>query len=590
MQLDYSRDSLFTPLGLAKFKNEYMLPEEKSPQEALARAAKAYASNDAHAQRLYNYASKHWFMFATPVIANAGTERGLPISCFLNYVEDSRRGLMEHQMENIFLSSGGGGIGAYWGTVRSNGTATSKGSASTGVIPFLKWTDAQTIAFHQGRTRRGAYAAYLDVSHPEIREFIKMRKPGSGDENRKAFNINTAVNIPDAFMEAVRDGNEWNLVDPHSKEITETVSARQLWIEILETRVAIGRPFIHFSDASNRALHPAQKALGLRINQSNLCSEILQVTSEDRTAVCCLSSVNLEYWDEWRNDLNFIEDIVEMLDNVLDVFIEKAPSELERAVFSAKQERSIGLGAMGFHSYLQKVNVPFESAMAIAINRNMFKGIYEKAILKSVQLGQERGVAPDIVESGVGGWENLRRNVNVVAVAPNATSSITCGETSPSIEPWQSVSLKRVSSLGSTISRNPYFTKRLEALGKNTKEVWDSIDSADGSIRHLDFLTDHDKAVFRPAFEIDQYWILEHAAHRQQYICQGQSLNLFMLADVNKKDLHEIHFAAWEKGLKTLYYLRSGSIAKAEFVDSKIERKEHKATETEADECLACHG
>lgn len=607
--VDYSRDALLTPFGLATLKDRYLLPDEKSPQDAFMRAARAFADDEAHAQRLYDYASRLWFMFSTPVLSNppkryswgatfeenfAGErfevkKRGMPISCFLNYVPDSREGLTDHYTENAWLSSIGGGVGGYWGAVRSNGVRTSAGSASSGVIPFMGVMDRMVLAFAQGVTRRASYAMYLDISHPEIEEFLDIRKPTGGDANRKCLNLHNAVNIPDAFMQIIekcmKDPNaddSWPLIDPHSKKVVKTVSAKSLWQKLLELRMQTGEPYIMFVDAVNRALPRAQREAGLRVYQSNLCSEITLPTNEQRTAVCCLSSVNLEYFDEWSKNEMFVEDIIRMLDNVLEFFIRNAPDTLGKAKFSAMMERSVGLGAMGFHSYLQRKGLPFESAMATSVNRRVFAHLRRLAERATVKLAQERGPCPDAAGE-------MRRNMHLLAVAPNASSSIICGGTSPSIEPHRANAFTQKTQSGSWLVKNKYLEEVLETHGANTEEVWQSIILNRGSVQHLDFLTADERETFKTAMELDQRWVVEHAAHRTEYICQSQSVNLFMPADASVLYLHNVHFMAWRKGLKTLYYMRSEAIKRADSVSQKVEISKAELKDTE-NTCLSCEG
>ena len=583
--INKDRDDLLTDFGKTTLKDRYLLPEEDSPQEAFMRAAKAYSDNDEMAQRIYNYASKLWFMFSTPILSNGGTTRGMPISCFLNYVGDSREGITGHYTENAWLTSIGGGIGGYWGDVRSDGTSTSGGSQSTGSIPFLHVVDSEIMAFSQGKTRRGSYAAYMDVSHPEVLEFLDIRKPSGGDIHRKCLNLHHGINISNEFMSLIEKciaeptyDDTWNLIDPHTKKIVRTVSARDLWLKILENRVATGEPYMCFIDHINDALPETQKALGLKVHHSNLCTEITLPTAEDRTAVCCLSSVNLETYDEWKNDKLFISDIVRFLDNVLTSFIENAPEHVFRAKFSATQERSIGLGAMGFHAYLQKCGIPFESALAKAKNLNIFKYIKAEAIAESKRLAVKRGEAPDMEGTGM-------RNAHLLAIAPNASSSIICGTTSPSIEPYRANAYVQKTMSGSFLVKNKHLEKLLETKGINNDKTWTSILANRGSVLHIKDLSDYEKDVFKTSIEINQQWIIEHAADRQEFICQGQSLNVFVPADVNIKELHDIHMLAWKKKLKTLYYCRSEAIKRAELVSLKVER----TIIPEAD-CLACEG
>ena len=586
MEIDYSRDNLLDDMSIRTLKDRYMVGDETSPQQAFARAAKAFADDNDHAQRLYDYASKHWFMFATPVLSNGGTDRGLPISCFLNYVEDSREGITDHYTENAFLSSFGGGIGGSWSDVRASGTKTSKGSESTGVIPFVKVVDAEMLAFSQGVTRRGSYAGYLHISHPEIEEFLDGRKPTGGDVNRKFINLHHGVVVSDEFMEKIHratheDGynDSWELIDPHTKEVKKVVSARALWVKILQNRMETGEPYIMFEDAVNADLPDFQKKKGLRVHHSNLCSEITLATNEERTAVCCLSSVNLEYYDEWKNVPAFIPDLVRMLDNVLSYFIANAPEQLEKAKFSAMRERSIGLGAMGFHAYLQRNGVPFEGVAASAANYEIFSHIKSQAQATTEQLAVERGACPDDDSCSV-------RNAHLLAIAPNASSSIICGNTSPSIEPYRANAFTQKTKSGSFLQKNKYLEKVLETYGKNTEETWKNIVTNKGSVQHLDFLSELEKEVFKTAVEINQSWVVEHAANRQEFVCQSQSVNLFFPPDINKGDLHNVHMLAWAKNMKTLYYLRSEAISRADVVSNKIKRE----IIFEQSDCLSCEG
>ena len=579
------RDNLLTDFGKTTLKDRYLLPEENSPQEAFLRAAKAYSDNDEMAQRIYDYSSKLWFMYSTPILSNGGTERGMPISCFLNYVGDSREGLTDHYTENAWLTSIGGGIGGYWGDIRSDGVKTSGGSQSSGSVPFLKVVDSEIMAFSQGKTRRGSYAAYMDISHPEILEFLDIRKPSGGDIHRKCLNLHHGINITNDFMELIDKciqeptyDDTWSLIDPHTKQIVKKVSARDLWQKILENRVATGEPYICFIDHINDALPEQQKKLGLSVKHSNLCTEITLPTDEDRTAVCCLSSVNLEKYDEWKNDKLFISDIVRFLDNVLQSFIDRAPDSVFRAKFSATQERSIGLGAMGFHAYLQKNNIPFESVMAKSKNKIMFKHIKDEAVKESQRLAVKRGEAPDMEGTGM-------RNAHLLAVAPNASSSIICGTTSPSIEPFRANAYVQKTMSGSFLVKNKFLEKLLESKDLNNEKTWTTILANRGSILHIKELSDYEKDVFKTSIEINQSWVIEHAADRQKHICQGQSLNIFVPADVDIKELHDIHMLAWKKKLKTLYYCRSEAIKRAELVSKKVER----TIIPEAD-CLACEG
>ena len=589
MQLNYKRDNYLSEFSIKTLEDRYLVGEEKSPQDAFARAAKTFADDDDHAQRLYDYASKLWFMFSTPVLSNGGTSRGLPISCFLNYVDDSREGITDHYTENAFLSSVGGGVGGCWSGVRSVGSKTSNGSESTGVIPFMKVVDAEMLAFSQGVTRRGSYAAYLDMSHPEIEEFLDVRKPTGGDINRKSTNLHHGVVVSDNFMQIIENAtrtpgfdDSWHLIDPHSNNVVKTVSAKALWVKLIQNRVETGEPYIMFGDTVDEAVPEYQKEMGLKVRQSNLCSEITLPTNKDRTAVCCLSSVNLEEYDEWKDNDQFIPDLIRMLDNVLEYFINYAPDQLHRAKYSASQERSLGLGAMGFHAYLQRHNVPFESAMAKSRNMQMFSRIKSEADRATRQLAEERGPCPDGKAHGV-------RNAHLLAIAPNASSSIICGNTSPSIEPYRANAFTQKTKTGSSLLKNEYLENILQDLGEDTDEVWKSIVTSNGSVQHLDFLDDWTKDVFKTAVELDQRWVIEMAADRQEHICQSQSLNVFFPADVSKQELHAIHMMAWKRGVKTLYYLRSEAIKRAETVSDEVLRQRIFES-IDDDGCLACEG
>ena len=589
MLIDYKRDNYLSEFSHKTLQDRYLVDGETSPQDAFARAARAFSDNDAHAQRLYDYASKLWFMFSTPILSNGGTARGLPISCFLNYIEDSRTGLTGHYTENAFLSSVGGGVGGSWSDVRSVGSKTSNGSESTGVIPFMKVVDAEMLAFSQGVTRRGSYAAYLDISHPEIEEFLDVRKPTGGDINRKSVNLHHGVVISNKFMELIEGAtreegfdDSWDLIDPHTNEVTKTVSAKTLWVKLIQNRVETGEPYIMFGDTVNEALPEFQKEMGLKVHHSNLCSEITLPTNESRTAVCCLSSVNLEEFDEWKNNKDFIPDLIRMLDNVISYFVSHAPAQLEKAKASAEQERSLGLGAMGFHAYLQRKNVPFESPMAIGANKMMFEHIKKEAKNASKQLSVERGPCHDGYHAGV-------RNAHLLAVAPNASSSIICGNTSPSIEPYRANAFTQKTKSGSSLLKNEYLEHALQELDQDTDEVWKSIITNSGSVQHLDFLDDWTKDVFKTAVEIDQRYIIEMAADRQKEICQSQSLNVFFPANVSKQELHAIHMMAWKKKVKTLYYLRSEAIKRAETVSDEALRQ-YIFESMDEEGCLACEG
>ena len=586
INIDYRKDKLLTEFSLKTLEDRYLVGDEKSPQEGFARAAQAFADDDAHAQRLYDYASNLWFMFATPVLSNGGTQRGLPISCFLNYVDDSREGITGHYTENAYLSSFGGGIGGSWSDVRAQGTRTSKGSESTGVMPFVKVVDSEMLAFSQGVTRRGSYAAYLHMSHPEVEEFLDMRKPTGGDTNRKCLNLHHGVVIPDKFMEIIHKATKepgfddsWELIDPHSGEVKKVVSARTLWVKLLQNRMETGEPYLMFEDAVQADLPDFQKRKGLQVNHSNLCSEITLATDEERTAVCCLSSVNLEYYDEWKKVPAFIPDLIRMLDNVLESFIQNAPPQLERAQFSALRERSLGLGAMGFHAYLQKNGIPFESPIASAINYEIFDSIKSQAQNTTEELAVERGACPDDDSCSV-------RNAHLLAIAPNASSSIICGNTSPSIEPYRANAYTQKTKSGSYLQKNKFLETVLERYGQNTDNTWKSIVTNKGSVQHLEFLSEEEIEVFKTAVEINQSWVIEHASQRQPFICQSQSVNLFFPPDVNKGELHNVHMLAWAKNMKTLYYLRSEAISRADNVSNKIKRE----IIFEQQDCLSCEG
>jgi len=554
----------------------YMRPDEKTPIDAFRRAATCFSKGDAAlAQRLVEYVSKGWFMFASPVLSNAVYEgekvKGLPISCFLAYVPDSLEGLIEHSKEIRWLSVKGGGVGGHWSSVRS------ASDISPGVIPFIKTVDSDMEAYRQGRTRKGNYAAYLDISHPDIMEFLNIRVPTGGDTYRKCFAVHNAINITDDFMKAVVEGKQWNLIDPNTKQVVNTVDARELFTEIVRVRFRTGEPYLNFIDTANKALNPYQYANGLRIKGSNLCTEIHLVTDEQRTAVCCLSSVNLEYFDEWK-DTNMVQDLIVMLDNVLQFFIDNAPPELDRAVFSAVMERSLGLGAMGYHSYLQRKGLGWNDWRVPALNMAMFSRIKEQAVVASQKLAQERGEPEDIKGSGM-------RNAHLLAIAPNANTSVLV-DTSPSIEPWFAPAFTARTRAGTYSVKNKYLEKLLEAKGMNTDEVWKDIINHKGSVQHLDFLTEDEKEVYKTAYEIDQRGVVTAAAHRQPYICQGQSVNLFFPAGSDINYVVGTHIKAWKEGLKGLYYLRTESTAKADVVSFKIERNALKDSEA----CVACEG
>jgi ribonucleoside-diphosphate reductase alpha chain len=587
IKVDYSRDSLFDELGMIRLKESYMADGEQSPQERFAFVSSQFASDKFHAQRLYDYSSKHWLSYATPILSFGRSKRGLPISCFLNFIEDTAEGLVENLSETNWLSMLGGGVGIGFG-IRS---ADDK---STGVMPHLKMYDASSLAYRQGRTRRGSYAAYLDISHPDILMFLEMRKP-TGDQNMRCLNLHHGVNIPDEFMEIIErcmlDPNEddtWELKDPHSGVVTEKVSAKELWQKLLELRITTGEPYLHFIDESNRKLPQWLKDKGLKVHQSNLCSEIILPTNEKRTAVCCLSSLNLEYYDDWKNDSLFLKDVAEMLDNVLQYFIDTAPRSISRAKFSASRERSIGIGALGWHALLQRKNIPWESAMATGLNRQIFSHIRTTLDKANKHLGKERGEAPDAEGTG-------NRFSHLMAIAPNASSSILMGNTSPSIEPFRANAYRQDTLSGSHLHKNQYLDKIIkEKAGDKYDEIWSSIIANDGSVQHLDILDDWTKDVFKTSMEIDQRWVVQHAADRQEFIDQAQSLNVFFRPDSHIKYVHAVHFQAWKQKLKTMYYCRSDKIAKADKVSKRIEREViaeiNLKAMTEGETCLACEG
>lgn len=569
VRIDRSRDALLTDFGKATLDDRYLLPGE-SYQDLFARVASAYGDDAAHAQRIYDYISRLWFMPATPVLSNGGTTRGLPISCFLNEATDSLDGIVGLWNENVWLAAKGGGIGSYWGNLRGIGEKVGRNGKTSGVIPFIRVMDSLTLAISQGSLRRGSAACYLPVNHPEIEEFLEMRRPTGGDPNRKALNLHHGVLIPDAFMRAVEADEEWPLVSPKDGALMRKVSARSLWIRILTARIETGEPYIIYSDHVNKARPEHHKLAGLEVKTSNLCSEITLPTGidqhgQERTAVCCLSSLNLETWFEWHKDPNFIPDVMRFLDNVLQSFIDTAPDSMARAKYSAMRERSVGLGVMGFHSFLQANKVPFESVVAKVWNKKMFKHIREQADAASRVLAEERGPCPDAAEYGF-----MERFSNKIAIAPTASISIICGGASPGIEPIAANVYNHKTLSGSYIVRNPYLKKVLAEHGRDDDETWTTITVRKGSVQHLDFLTEQEKAVFRTAFELDQRWVVEHSADRTPYICQSQSVNLFLPANVHKRDLHQIHLMAWKKGVKSLYYCRSLSIQRADAISEKV--------------------
>jgi ribonucleoside-diphosphate reductase alpha chain len=562
INIDLARDNRLSGQALKLLKDFYLEKGETSPQEAFARAAVGYCDGDfALAQRIYDYVSKGWFMYSSPVLSNAplpgDSFNGLPISCFLSYVPDSVDGLISHHAETAWLSVKGGGVGGHWSDVRG---ITEK---SSGVIPMMKVSDAQMTSYKQGKTRKGSYAAYLDISHPDIIEFINFKVPTGGDQNRKCFNLFNAVNLTDEFMSAVKKGLDWELVCPNKGVVTDTVKARDLWERILDARFRTGSPYMNFIDTANKALPEYQKALGLKINGSNLCNEIHLATDDDRTAVCCLSSVNIEAYDDWK-DTTIIADLVTFLDNVLDVFIEHAPDAMNRAKYSASRERSIGIGAMGFHGYLMKQNVAWESEMASDINTKIFKDMHGKATEQTRFLGRTKGVAPDAAGYGV-------RNAHLFAIAPNANSSILCNCTA-SIEPLKANVYVHRTRAGADVVKNQYLGPVLAQYDMNNEDTWETIMDNDGSVQHLDFLSDHHKAVFKTSFELDQNWVVEHSGQRQPFICQGQSVNLFFPSGSEKKYVNQVHLKAFDVGLKGLYYLRTTAGRTADKVGQSVER------------------
>ena len=595
IKVDYSRDNLFDELGIKRLKESYMKENENSPQERFAYVSKAFSSNPDHAQRLYDYASNHWLSYSTPILSFGRSKRGMPISCFLNYIEDTAEGLVDNLSETNWLSMLGGGVGIGFG-IRS---ADDK---STGVMPHLKIYDASSLAYRQGRTRRGSYAAYLDISHPDIIPFLEMRKP-TGDPNVRCLNLHHGVNITDDFMNLIEKSmidsdidDSWELKDPHSGEVREVVSAKHLWQQILEIRMHTGEPYIHFIDTSNRMLPEWLKKKGLKVHQSNLCSEIILPTNEERTAVCCLSSLNLETYDEWEKHPLFLKDVAEMLDNVLSYFIANAPDAISRAKYSAERERSIGIGALGFHAYLQRNNIAFEGVMAKIANNRIFKNIRKGLDDANKVLGLERGEAPDAAGTG-------RRFSHLMAIAPNASSSIIMGNTSPSVEPYRANAYRQDTLSGASLNKNKWLDRVIQNYLSSDSgtisqdeynQIWSSIIANDGSVQHFEWLSENDKAVFKTSMEIDQRWVIELAADRQQYIDQAQSLNLFFRPDAHIKYVHVIHYMAWKKGLKTLYYCRSEKIGKADKVSKRIEReviKELDMTQVvQGNDCIACEG
>jgi ribonucleoside-diphosphate reductase alpha chain len=590
------RDALLTPFAKATLSERYLMPGENY-QDLFSRVATAYGDDEAHSQRLYDYMSKLWFMPATPVLSNGGTKRGMPISCFLNETDDSLGGIVNLWNENVWLAANGGGIGSYWGNLRSIGEGVRGSGKTSGVVPFLRVQDSLTLAISQGNLRRGSSAVYMPIDHPEIEEFIDIRRPTGGDPNRKTLNIHHGVTVTDKFMQAVEDDAEWHLLSPKNGDILDTIKARDLWIKLLTARVETGEPYILFIDRVNDLRPEMHKKLGLDIKTSNLCSEITLSTGKDhlgkrRTAVCCLSSLNLENYFEWEGNKEFVTDVMRFLDNVLEDFINTAPEGMAAAAYSAMRERSVGLGVMGFHSFLQKNQLPFEGAMAKVWNNRIFKFIDEATEEASVQIAEERGSCPDAIDAGI-----VARFANKTAIAPTASISIIAGSTSPGIEPLAANSFTHKTLSGSYTVKNHLLEELLETKGKNTKEVWEEISSNSCSVVTLDFLSDIEKEIFKTAQEIDQRWIIEHAADRTPHISQSQSVNLFLAPDIHKRDLHSLHFMAWKKGLKSLYYCRSMSLKRSEnvsskstatIVDYKTNKMKRQHVKIDYDECLAC--
>jgi len=588
IKIDRRKDSKLTDFGKATLSDRY-LGENESYQDLFARVASRYSDNNLHAQRIYNYISDLWFMPATPILSNGGTERGLPISCFLNEAGDSLEGILDLWSENVWLAAKGGGIGSYWGNLRSIGEKIGRVGKTSGIIPFIKVMDSLTMAISQGSLRRGSAACYLPIDHPEIEEFIEMRRPTGGDPNRKALNLHHGILINDSFMRAVETNSKWALKSPKDGIVQSTVSARNLWIRLLTARVETGEPYIVFVDTVNRLIPQHHKLAGLNVKTSNLCSEITLPTGvdkdgRDRTAVCCLSSLNLETYDEWKDHPNFVEDVMRFLDNVLSDFIERAPESFKDAKYAAMRERSVGLGVMGFHSFLQKNSIPFESVMSKSWNNKIFKHIQTQVDLASKLLSEEKGSCPDAEEYGF-----KERFSNKTAIAPTASISIICGGASPGVEPVAANSYTHKTLSGSYNVRNRYLKKVLEKNKRDDEETWSTITTNQGSVEHLDFLTQNEKDVFKTAFELNQKWIIELGADRTPYISQAQSINIFLPADVHKKELHQIHFQAWKKGLKSLYYCRSKSIQRAENVNNELKiNKNKKSEDQDYEECLSC--
>jgi len=592
IKIDESRNSLLTEFGKAVLKDRYLLEGEKF-QDLFVRVSKFYADDGKHAQRLYDYMSKLWFMPATPILSNGGTSRGLPISCFLNETDDSLEGIVGLWEENVWLAARGGGIGSYWGNVRSINEKIGGNGKTSGIIPFIKVQDSMTLAISQGSLRRGSAAVYLPIDHPEIEEFIDLRRPTGGDPNRRSLNIHHGIVLSDAFMQAVAADGDWELKSPKDGTVLNTLKARELWVKLLTTRIETGEPYVLFGDTVNRHIPEHHKKLGLKVKMSNLCSEITLPTGIDhlgnnRTAVCCLSSLNLEHYESWKGNKEFVSDIMRFLDNVLQDFIDNAPDSMKKAKYSAMRERSVGLGVMGFHSFLQSKSVPIEGAMAKVWNNKIFQHINTEVQKASKSLAEEKGPCPDAEECGL-----KERFSNKTAIAPTASISIIAGNSSPGIEPFAANSFTQKTLTGSFTVKNKNLEKLLEEKGYNNEQVWSSISTHEGSVSHLTFLSDHEKDVFKTAYEIDQRWLIQHSADRTSFIDQGQSLNIFVPGNVGKKLLHDLHFMAWNMGLKSLYYARSTSIQRADKVSHSVMQADIKTEEPannngDMEECLAC--
>jgi ribonucleoside-diphosphate reductase alpha chain len=593
MSIDHAKDNLLTIFAKTTLKDRYLIDNE-TPQEMFFRIASYYANDIEHAQRLYNYMSNLWFMPATPILANGGLDRGLPISCYLNETDDNLESIDDLLSENLWLARNAGGIGSNWSNVRSNGEPITNMKTASGVIPFLKIQDSQTLAISQGGLRRGSSAVYMHISHPEIEEFVDLRRP-IGDPNRRCLNLNHGIIISDEFMQAVQDGKEFNLISPVTKQTLSKINARELWIKILNARIETGEPYLLFIDNVNRQKPEHLKYLNVDIKTSNLCNEIVLPTGLDhkkkhRTAVCCLSSLNLEYYRLWQDNKDFVQDILYFLDNVLSDFIAKAPDKMERAKYSAMRERSIGLGVMGFHSFLQSENIPFESVMAKSWNKKIFSTLKEQADLINAQIADSKGECPDLIDARLVGYNGSKKRFShIFAIAPTANISNICGESSPGIEPYAANVFTQKTLSGSFVIKNKNLKKLLQEKDQDNDSVWSSIATSGGSVQHLDFLTPEKKAIFKTCFEIDQQWVIEHAADRQPFIDQGQSVNLFLLGNADKAILHKLHFSAWQKGMKGLYYCRSRSIQRADTISTKTTQTKAEAINlNNPDECLSC--